>query len=276
MKGICTICSTAIVLLSLSETAQAQTLSPADRIAAIAADSQCARVEWKNRGLAPKAYMRGMALVFARSVCQSNRDDVKVISAPRAVPGVETNKTDALTWYDETFTALGMANGTSGVDTLRHAYTLMIGLGMRESSGQYCVGRDRSANFITADSAEAGIFQTSYGARTKHPAMEALYAKYKADQSGCLLDVFKRGVSCSTRDAENFGEGEGRTWQQLTKSCPAFSAEYAGVLIRVHGGSRGEFGPLRKRAVQVVPVCDGMLKQVQDLVQANPQMCAGL
>ena len=276
MLGIRVMTSAVMVLLALTGIGQAQTPSDADRIAAIAADSQCARVDWNNRGLAPKAYMRGMALVFARAVCQSNRDDVKVISAARAVPGPATNKTDALTWYDETFTALGMANATSGVDTLRHAYTLMIGLGMRESSGRYCVGRDRSANFTTADSAESGIFQTSYGARTKHTAMEALYAKYKTDPRSCLLDVFKRGVSCSKNDAENFGEGEGRTWQQLTKTCPAFSAEYAGVLIRVHGGSKGEFGPLRKRAAQVLPVCDGMLKQVQDFVQANPQMCTGL
>ena len=276
MISIRPIASAAILLLSLTRIGQAQTPSQADRIAAIAADSPCALVDWKNRGLAPKAYMRGMALVFARAVCQSNRDDVKVISAASTAPGPETNKTDALTWYHETFTAIGMSNATSGVDTLRHAYTLMIGLGMRESSGRYCVGRDRSANFITSDSAEAGIFQTSYGARIKHAAMEALYAKYKADSGSCLLDVFKRGISCSRNDAENFGESEGRTWQQLTKTCPAFSTEYAGVLLRVHGGSKGEFGPLRKRAAQVFPVCDGMLKQVQDFVQANPQSCGGL
>jgi hypothetical protein len=276
MLGIRAMASVAILVLSLIGTAQAQTSASVDRIAAIAADSQCARVDWKNRGLAPKAYLRGMALVFARAVCQSNRDDVKVLSAARATPGPETSKTDALTWYDETFTALGMGNTTSGVDTLRHAYTLMIGLGMRESSGGYCVGRDRSANFTTADSAEAGVFQTSYGARTKHSAMAALYAKYKADQSACLLNVFKRSVSCSRNDAENFGEGEGRVWQQLTKTCPAFAVEYAGVLIRVHGGSKGEFGPLRRRAAQVLPVCDAMLKQVQDVVQADSQMCTGL
>lgn len=260
----------------LPPTAPAQAPSAAEQIAMIAANSPCAQLNWPGRGLAPRAYMRGMALVFARAVCQADRADVRVVSSARAVPGPETNKTDALTWYEPQFAALSMSNATDGVDTLRHAYTLLIGLGMRESSGQFCVGRDRSANFVTADSAEAGLFQTSFGARTKHAAMSALYEKYKADQSACLLNTFKRGVSCPARDAENFGVGEGRRWQQLTKTCPAFAAEYAAVLMRVHGGSRGEFGPLRNRAAEVRPVCDAMLKQVQELVHSNPQMCSAL
>lgn len=276
MRYLYTIGVAAIALAYGSGLASAQTPSPVEQISSIAADSACARVEWKNRGVAPRAYMRGMALVFARAVCQQGRDDVKVVSAARTPSSPDALKTDALTWYDQTFAALGMNNGAAGVDTLRRAYTLMIGLGMRESSGQYCVGRDRSADFTSAESAEAGLFQTSYGARTKHPAMEALYAKYKADQGACLLDTFKNRVSCPAKDAENFGQGEGRAWQELTKRCPAFSAEYAAVLIRVHGGSKGEFGPLRNRAAQVLPVCNTMLKRVQDYVQSNPQVCSGL
>jgi len=267
----------AILFLSLlPPSGPAQAPTAAEQIAAIAENSPCARVDWPERGFAPKAYMRGMALVFARAVCQADRADVQVVSAARATPGPQTNRTDALTWYDPQFAALGMSNASSGVDTLRHAYTLLIGLGMRESSGKFCVGRDRHANFITADSAEAGLFQTSFGARTQHATMSALYEKYKADQSACLLDTFRRGVSCPPKDAENFGTGEGNRWQQLTKTCPAFATEYAAVLMRVHGGRKGEFGPLRNHAAEVRPVCDAMLKQVQDLVRSNPQMCSAL
>jgi hypothetical protein len=265
-----------LFLSPLPPTAPAQAPSAGDQIATIAANSSCAQVNWKNRGLAPKAYMRGMALVFARAVCQADRADVLIVSAARATPGPETNKTDALTWYDAKFAALGMSNATDGVETLRHAYTLLIGLGMRESSGQFCVGRDRSADFTSADSAEAGLFQTSFGARTKHATMVALHEKYKANQNDCLLDTFKLGVACPAKDAENFGTGEGRQWQQLTKTCPAFATEYAAVLMRVHGGRKGEFGPLRNRAAELMPVCDAMLKQVQDLVRSNPQMCSAL
>lgn len=269
--------SCACLVLSLIPSSRAvQVPSAIEQIGTIAANSQCARVNWRDRGLAPAAYMRGMAIVFARATCQADRADVQVVSRARATPGEQNNKIDALTWYEPQFASHGMSNATDGVDTLRHAYTLMIGLGMRESSGQFCVGRDRSADFTTADSAEAGLFQTSFGARRRHPTMAALYEKYKADQSGCLLDVFKRNVTCRAHDAENFGEGEGRNWQQLTKTCPAFATEYAAVLMRVHGGRRGEFGPLRNRAAQLLPVCDAMLKQVQDLVRANPQMCSAL
>ena len=56
-----------------------------------------------------------------------------------------------------------MPNDKDGIDTLRHTYALMIGLGMRESSGAFCTGRDTSQNFNQADSAEAGLFQTSFG-----------------------------------------------------------------------------------------------------------------
>lgn len=269
-----TCASCLLFLVPSSEPAQAP--SAVDQIATIAANSPCARINWKQRGFAPAAYMRGMALVYARAVCHLDRSDVQVVSKARLTPGPESNKTDALTWYDPQFTAAGMSNTTAGVDTLRHAYTLLIGLGMRESSGKYCEGRDQSMDFTASDSAEAGLFQTSFRARLRQPTMAELYEKYKADQSGCLLDVFKKNVSCAAHNAENFGEGEGKNWQQLTKTCPAFATEYAAVLIRVHGGRKGEFGPFRNHAAELQPVCDAMLKQVEDLVRANPQMCSAL
>ncbi|MGN6151852.1 MAG: hypothetical protein ACTHOH_07555 [Lysobacteraceae bacterium] len=263
-----------IFLASMPSIARSQ--STIDRIGAIAEASSCARVDWADRGRAPKAYMRGMALVYARAVCQPERADVAVVSSARAATGPVANKKDALTWYESKFAAVGMSNATNGVDTLRHAYTLLIGLGMRESSGRHCVGRDLSADFTTANSAEAGLFQTSFGARTQHPTLSALYQQYKADPSGCMLETFSKGVSCKASDAKNHGVGEGVLWQQLTKSCPAFSAEYAAVLMRVHGGSQGEFGPLRKKKAEVIPACDTMLKQVEDLVRSNPAMCSDL
>src|SRR6185369_11724644 len=58
----------------------AQAPSVVDQIGRIAANSPCARVRWKDRGLAPAAYMRGMALVYARAVCHPERADVQVVS----------------------------------------------------------------------------------------------------------------------------------------------------------------------------------------------------
>ena len=62
---------------------------------------------------------------------------------------------DVLAWYDPQFRAAGMENAVSGADTLRHLFVLLFGLGMRESSGRYCAGRDTSANNTDADTAEA-------------------------------------------------------------------------------------------------------------------------
>ena len=42
-----------------------------------------------------------------------------------------------------------------------------LGLGMRESSGQYCCGRDTSEDNTTADTAEAGLFQMSWNAMSR-------------------------------------------------------------------------------------------------------------
>ena len=267
---------TGLLLAATFGLARAQQQTTIERISQIAANSSCAATDWKNRGRAPKAYMRGLAIVFARAICQPNRNDVKIVSAARGEPNSNAKKTDALTWYDGVFSDLGMSNATAGVDTLRHAYTLLAGLGMRESSGQHCVGRDRSANFTTADSAEAGLFQTSHGARRFNIELSNFYASYKAAQGNCLLEVFKRGVSCSAWDARTWGEGEGATWQRLTKACPAFATEYAAVLIRIHGGNEGEFGPIRRRKAEVIPSCDTMFSEVQNLVQSNPNACSEL
>jgi hypothetical protein len=260
-----------------SSSADVQSAGPArDRIETIAAGSQCASYSWQNRGRAPKAYMKGMALVFARSVCNRDRADVKIVSAARGMPGSKADRTDGLTWYDSKFRELGMPNNAAGLDTLRHAYVLLIGLGMRESSGRYCVGRDRSADFSSADSAEAGIFQTSWGVSRANSELPALFQQYRNNQNGCLLDVFRQNVSCSEWDARTWGEGTGAEWQRLTKSCPTFATEYGAVVLRTSGGSKGEYGPIRKRAAEILPECDKMLLAVQQIVQSDSKACSEL
>jgi hypothetical protein len=256
--------------------ARAQAPSPLDQIGALTSGSTCAAIRWShNRGRAPNAYLRGMAIMYARAVCESMRPDVRIVSSAKA-GGDQALRTDALAWYDAQFNALGMSNATDGLDTLRHSYALLLSLGMQESSGRYCLGRDRSANFNSADSAEAGLFQTSWGANTRSPVLAELFGRYSADQSGCLLDVFRQNIRCGDWDARTWGEGKGAEWQKLTKACPAFATEYAAVLIRLSGGSRGEFGPLRRRHAELRRECDAMFAQVQALVQSNPLMCAAL
>lgn len=267
----------------------------------IARSSDCAKYNWKNRGLAPKAYMEGVALTFARAVCQPDRDDVKVVSQARGKPEAKADLKDSLSWYNSNFRDLGMFNDKSGTDTLRHAYTLLIGLGMRESSGKHCCGRDMSANFSSAGTAEAGIFQTSWGSRITSSVLEPMFKRYQsAPSSACFLEVFSKGVTCSGSNWKNWArmqpakdkngkevkdddgkpvmvmvpsELPGYTWQGITKKCPAFATEWAAVLLRSNGGTKGEFGPLRRKEAQIRPECDRMLSQVETLTLSDPEYC---
>ena len=148
-----------------------------------------------------------MALVYARVYCKLKAGDAAAREMAKANTGDKDK--DALALYDQKFRAAGMRNDVDGVDTLRHLFVLLIGHGMRESRGQYCEGRDRSARNTKSTTAEAGLFQTSYNLIGAHPTLGPLFSKYQANPSG-FLDIFQEGVTCSSKDLENFGTGRGR------------------------------------------------------------------
>lgn len=238
-----------------------------------AASSACFRYQWANRGQMPRGFIKGVARDFARSVCEPTRADVVVASRART----SDSTSDALAWFNGTFTAAGMTNDRAGVDTLRHVYVLLLGLGMRESSGEHCVGRDASASNVSSESAEAGAWQTSYDSRGAHPQLVTLFNAFRSDSSHCQRATFAEGVTCSAANWKNWGTGaDGLLFQKLEKECPAFAAEYAAVMLRVNGGSRGHYGPLRTRAAEVRPECDSMLKTVQRLVETDASVCGAL
>jgi len=226
--------------------------------------STCSTRSWTGRGKAPKQYVRGLAVSFAKAVCQPTREDVVFVG--NANPG----SNDVMNWYGSIIkSALGAT--TTGITTVRQIYTVMIGLGMRESSGVWCTGRDMSSGFSSAATAESGLFQTSYGAHTRSVLMDHLMSKYQSSKAGCASSVYSPGITCSATNMKNWGATTdmGFQWQALTKQCPSFSAEYAAVLLRLNGGSKGEWGPLRTKAAEVVPACYSMLGSVQSYVEAN-------
>src|SRR5215469_9714181 len=111
---------TAAIAMAGNSFSQPQKAAESDGIQtllSIASQSQCAAHEWAARGTAPKSYIEGVTLVFARAVCQPQRSDVQVVSAPvDTSPGSD----DALKIYQKAFQANGMRNDTAGRDTLRH------------------------------------------------------------------------------------------------------------------------------------------------------------
>lgn len=251
-------------------TATATPGDPIGQIAALAGSSPVAKFSWKDRGRAPLGYTKGMAVAYARVYCKLRAGDAAAQEMAKADTGKPLS--DALTWYAPEFQALGLRNDVAGADTLRHLFVLLIGLGMRESSGKHCEGRDMSANNKTGETAEAGLFQVSFNARSASPLLPVLFDTYRANQSG-FVDVFHQGVSCTAANLKNWGSGDGVEFQRLSKACPAFAAEFAAVGLRI---IRRHWGPINTKKAEVLRDCDTLLRGVQDIVDASPGACAAL
>lgn len=238
---------------------------PFEVILNIAATSAIARYNWPGRGVAPMGYIKGMALVYARVYCKMKEGDTVVTEMAKADGG--NGAVDALAHYVRQFQEAGMDNESSGVATLRHLFVLMTGLGMRESSGRYCEGRDRAASNTSADTAEAGLFQTSFDARRAHPYLVTLFQKYQeeyvANAGIGYVEIFQEGVTCRPRDWQNFGNGSGTDFQELSKRCPAFAAEFCALGLRK---IRAHWGPINHRAAELRPECNQMLVRVEQAV----------
>ena len=236
----------------------------ADRIAQIAASSPLARVSWSGRGRAPIGYIKGMAVMFAVAQAKLAQGDPAALEMAKAASG--DSQRDALAHYASEFAALGMHNDVSGIDTLRHLFVLMIGLGMRESSGRYCEGRDQSAPNTEADTAEAGLFQMSWDAHGASRQIPRLLDEYQANGGG-YREIFCEGVTPRRGELDNCGSGTGLQFQQLCKERPGFAVEAAAVGLR---NLRKHWGPINRHEAELRPEADDMFRQVQRLMAAVP------
>lgn len=218
-----------------------------DSITSLAEKSSCMNYKWKDRGTAPRGFIKGVALAYAHEVCFPN----KIVNSP-----LGSSDKDVLVHY-------GLKVGAVNI------YALMIGSGMRESSGKYCEGRDMSASNTTASSAEAGAWQTSYDSHKASVELDALFKDYSNNKHNCY-DVFKEGLTCTKSNLDNYGSGDGLKFQQMAKSCPAFAAAYAAVTFRV---LYKHYGPLITKAAEFKPECVDMLTAVEVQVKAKPEIC---
>jgi hypothetical protein len=238
-----------------------------DAICQIAMKSPVADYDWNDRGQSPPGYVMGMALAWAQLVQRYYLRDSAVIEM--AKPDSEDPDHDALSWYADEFTALGMSNNDSGIDTLRHLMVMMLGLGMRESSGQHCVGRDMSAENVSSETCEAGLFQTSWNISSCSGEIEKLYEMWAPSLDTyegfpqCYLDAFNEGVSCSDSEWGSYGSGQGRAYQDLSKLCPPFHIDVTAVGLR---NLRQHWGPINRKEVELLRTADMMFYLVQEVV----------
>ena len=234
----------------------------AEHIMDLAEDAVIMDYYWPDRGIAPPGYIPGMALCFAAALKMLGDDGAAAVYMAQADTGEET--TDALAWYRDEFEAHGMHNDEDGPDTLRHLFVMLIGLGMRESSGRWCEGRDLSADNVEADTAEAGLFQTSWNISNATDVIPPLLEDYWDDPNG-FLDEFRRGVNPTAENLSCYGSGEGARYQFLSRYCPLFAVMTTGVGLRK---LRQHWGPINRREVKINPDADRLLRDVQEYLES--------
>jgi uncharacterized protein (TIGR02594 family) len=229
----------------------------------IAHDSELNDYSWPDRGQAPPGYLAGMCLAFglaARDYLDGHAPAVAMAQADRNAPD-----TDVLSWYKSELQQLGWNCSTSGLPVLRHLFALMISLGMRESSGRYCEGRDMSASNTSSDTCEAGLFQTSWNISTADPTIPPLLDTYWLDPNG-FLDPFADNVTPNADEMSSYGAGSGARYQFLAKYSPAFAAFVTAVGLRKR---RQHWGPVNRKELDLDPMHDleDLLLEVQAVIE---------
>ena len=231
----------------------------AAQIYTMAQTSEIADYSWPDRGVPPQGYVAGMAQCFAYCVSAEGTPAVNVMSQAKG----NADK-DALAWFDAEFKKLGMSNDAAGVDTLRHLFVLMIGLGPRESSGKYFEGRDLKADNVEPETAEAGLFQTSWNIKGGSSTIEPLLDDFWLSPNG-FLDVFKEGLTATKDNLDSYGRDDGARYQFLARFAPLFHVMVTAVGLRT---LRQHWGPINRKEVTLKKEADQLLKEVQQLVES--------
>jgi hypothetical protein len=140
---------------------------------------------------------------------------------------------------------------------------------MRESSGRYCEGRDRSANNTSADTAEAGLFQMSFDLVAPRAELLDVFHHYQSHPEKGLREIFELEISPRPRpkDLENFGSpnSPGFAFQRLSKECPAMTVEIVALGLRAEVG---HWGPIVRREAEVRSASKELLLAVEQIIDA--------
>jgi Putative peptidoglycan binding domain len=238
------------------------------KIEIAAVESVVAELFWKDRGVAPEGYIKGMALAYATCVRKFEQGDMTTHEIAKAETG--DTEYDALALYRGQFRKLGIDNSMTGRTVLRSVFVFLLGLGMRESSGKHCCGRDQRAENVQSDTCEAGLFQTSWNYRVCTTDAEMLFDEYLhallRPEPQCQIAAFEDGVLCSASEWANYGIGTGAQFQELSKICPAFAVESAGVGIR---NLRKHWGPIGRMEVQIMPEAVALFLEIDEILAAD-------
>jgi uncharacterized protein (TIGR02594 family) len=229
----------------------------------LAGDSAIATYSWRDRGMAPIGYTLGMALTYALAVTWLNEDNTAIAVMAKG----ERNQpdTDVLSYYKQELKRAGMGdNEASGIDTLRHLFVILMGLGPRESSGNHWEGVDQSATNYESDTCESGLFQSSWNLSTCSDEIQNLYDHFWDNPEGWLKQ-FNLEVDCNASMLLVHGDSgdTGAAYQWLAKRCPPFAVLMTAVGLRLR---RQHWGPIGHKEVEVTQQADDLFRQIERLI----------
>lgn len=262
--------------------------NPYIAIPSIVDKTRITKTRWENgnRGQAPYGYYYGMALMFANLYDRLKKGDK--VAQELAKPLGDSRDKDALKRFEDILRRETSNQLNTETDRLRGLFVLMFGLGLMESNGKHCCGWDRGKTKgwgnpakikePTSTNSEAGLFQTSYdiissvNTATKNLLIE-IFNKYKLSQEG-YLELFSKGVKCKERDLENYGNGDGKEFQKLSKECPGFTVEFTALALR---NIATHWNPVIKindsdKGLQIKKECDSLLKEIQNYLDNNREL----
>ncbi|WP_028978323.1 papain-like cysteine protease family protein [Sporocytophaga myxococcoides] len=231
-------------------------------------------------------FLVGMALMYGRFYALISKNERFATAMSKAPVANDTN--DALNQLDLEFTTgrngkpgLGITDHAAGAPTLRKVFTLLFGLGMQESEGQFSAGLNldpgESAATKTSEASEAGFFQMSRSigvgnTTARFKDIHDLNEIFTELQSrGSMLDIFKVGnnriANPSPHRASNeSANAEGVKFQKLIFTNPAFSVVLAALAIRMN---RQHWGPINNRTLKITKDCYDMFQSIEAIMDAN-------
>lgn len=246
---------------------------PADNLPILAAAtaSPLIHYEWPGRGFAPIGYTKGMAVAFAEVYRLMKAGDPAAAAAARERTGDAAH--DVLDHYAPQLALAGATTATAA-DRLIAVFSVMMGLGLRESSGRHCCGPDTPKDRgppghpvpTTPENAEAGLFQVSYDSIAGKAHRQAVVEAYAGRQD--LLVEFREGAGCE-RPAHwpaEVGAGKQAAFQKQMKECPLFAALYTAMLLREQ---RTDWGPINHKKAKVRSDAVKLFAEVKTLVDAE-------
>ena len=143
-----------------------------------------------------------------------------------------------------------MRNDVSGTDTLRHLFVLMIGLGMRESSGRYCEGRDQSASNTSARHRRGRAVPDELGRARRQPPHPAAARRVSGQRRRRLSrDLLPKASRRARSDLDNCGSGTGQPFPAAVQGAARFCGGDRGRrLAQSCANALGTHQPARGRA----------------------------